>query len=172
MRRSTAAVLICALALLTSKNGNADVTPPDPADVQLMALNMYHEAKGEGRRGMLAVGWVVLNRLGDAAFPKTIEGIVYQNCQWRWTCDERNDAPRRERAWREALTLAKQLLTKPPSDPTRGALWLHADTVADPGWRPQLAPSTRIGNHLFYARPDRLPRPRRKPHRPVLYASR
>ena len=36
-------------------------------DVRVMALNMYHEARGEGRLGMLAVGWVVLNRMADKA---------------------------------------------------------------------------------------------------------
>ena len=39
-----------------------------------MALNMYHEARGEGRLGMLAVGWVVLNRMADKAYPKTVAG--------------------------------------------------------------------------------------------------
>jgi spore germination cell wall hydrolase CwlJ-like protein len=33
-----------------------------------MALNMYHEARGEGRLGMLAVGWVVLNRMADRSY--------------------------------------------------------------------------------------------------------
>ena len=34
-------------------------------DIRIMALNMYHEARGEGRLGMLAVGWVVLNRMAS-----------------------------------------------------------------------------------------------------------
>jgi N-acetylmuramoyl-L-alanine amidase len=37
-------------------------------DIRVMALNMYHEARGEGRLGMLAVGWVVLNRMADRSY--------------------------------------------------------------------------------------------------------
>ena len=121
MRRWTAALLTCALALQASAASHAAPPPPDPKDVRVLALNMYHEAKGEGRQGMLAVGWVVLNRLADAAFPKTIEDIVYQGCQWGWTCDDRPDAPQPDGAWHQSLQLARHLLTLPPADPTRGA---------------------------------------------------
>lgn len=145
---------------------------PEHGAIHLLALNMYHEAKGEGREGMLAVGWVVLNRMADEAFPKTVEGVVFQGCQWSWTCDDRPDAPRQDGAWRQSLHLAQLLLTRPPADPTRGALWFQAASDGDPGRRPQMAPSARIGSHLFYARADRLPRPGAKPGRRLFYTGR
>ena len=58
-----------------------------------MALNMYHEARGEGRLGMLAVGWVVLNRMADKAYPETVAEVIYQGCQFSWVCDRRSDWP-------------------------------------------------------------------------------
>ena len=77
-----------------------------------MALNMYHEARGEGRLGMLAVGWVVLNRMADKSYPGTVAGVVYQGCQFSWVCDRRSDRPRDGSAWRRALELAAELLSR------------------------------------------------------------
>lgn len=138
---------------------------PDPAALRAMALNIYHEAKGEGRHGMLAVGWVVLNRMADAAFPDRVEEVVGQGCQFGWLCDARPDEPADPRAWRQAVGVAGELLAgaPPPADPTRGAMWFHHAGREDPAWGDRIAPSARVGNHLFYAKTARLPRPRPKP---------
>ena len=61
-----------------------------------VALTMYWEARGEGRKGMLAVGSVVLNRVDDDRFPDSACGVVYQGgetppCQFSWWCDGRSD---------------------------------------------------------------------------------
>ncbi len=149
--------------------------PADPHEVELLALSMYHEAKGEGRAGMLAVGWVVQNRVADRGYPDSIEGVVRQGCQFGWTCDDRPDEPTHKGAWRVALALAERLLAAdPPADPTRGALSFHHTANESPGWEAggRVAPSVRIGDHLFYARVDRLPRPARKPWRALQVAQR
>lgn len=46
--------------------------------VRCMALNLYWEARSEGREGMLAVGWVVLNRVAHPKFPNTVCGVIQQ----------------------------------------------------------------------------------------------
>lgn len=117
-----------------------------------MALTLYWEARGEGRRGMIAVGWTVLNRVRSRRFPATVCAVVHEGgerppCQYSWWCDGRSDRPRDRQSWQEALGLATQLLRRPPRDPTRGALffrgagargrWKHVRTV-------------RIGRHVFY----------------------
>jgi spore germination cell wall hydrolase CwlJ-like protein len=136
----------------------------DERSLELLAKNMYYEAGGEGRNGMLAVGWVVLNRVADDSFPPTIEDVVLQGCQFGWTCDERSDEPPDTRPWQLARRLAGQLLSGfPPPDPTRGGMWFHHADQEDPGWGGRIAPSVRIGGHLFYARVGRLHRPSRKP---------
>ena len=120
--------------------------------VRVMALNMYHEARGEGRKGMVAVGWVVLNRMADPAYPDTIREVVYQGCQFSWVCDGRSDRPRDGRAWRKAVKLAAEMLNDPMSDPTRGALWYHATWVKRPNLGSPVTTVARIGRHVFYAR--------------------
>jgi hypothetical protein len=41
-------------------------------------------------------------------------------------------------------------------------MWFRRADADDPGWG-GAAPAVRIGNHLFYAKPSRLPRPKPKP---------
>jgi spore germination cell wall hydrolase CwlJ-like protein len=128
-------------------------------DIRVMALNMYHEARGEGRIGMLAVGWVVLNRMADGAYPDTVRGVIYQGCQFSWVCDGISDRPRDPEAWRKAVKTAADLLRRPRIDPTRGAMWYHASWVRDPGFGPRVAEVRRIGRHVFYARAKPTPVP-------------
>jgi hypothetical protein len=87
----------------TAADPTAAGAAPDPGALEALALNIYHEAKGEGRRGMLAVGWVVLNRASDPAFPRRVEDVVTQGCQFFWLCDAHPDEPADGRAWRRAL---------------------------------------------------------------------
>jgi len=117
-----------------------------------VALAMYWEARGEGRKGMLAVGSVVLNRVDDQRFPDTACGVVYQGgetppCQFSWWCDGKSDRPTQQAAWNKSLTLARELLLTRPTDPTQGALFFH-NTSIDAPWRRER--TARIGSHIFY----------------------
>ena len=135
----------CAISWPTKADSVSDA-------VRVMALNMYHEARGEGRTGMIAVGWVVLNRMADPAYPASVRGVVYQGCQFSWVCDRRSDRPRDGRAWRKALQLAAMMLSEPAPDPTRGALWYHATRIKRPNLGSPVTTAARIGRHVFYVR--------------------
>lgn len=117
-----------------------------------LALAMYWEARGEGRPGMIAVGWTVLNRVRASHFPATPCEVVYQGgeqppCQFSFWCDGRSDRPRDQSSWRSALIVAAHLLTKPPTDPTAGALYYHSTTIRPPWKRVRTA---QVGRHVFY----------------------
>lgn len=168
MRRLGAAMLVFGLGLVPLAPARAG--GPSTVDIRILALNMYHEARGEGRLGMLAVGWVVLNRMADKSYPDTVAEVVYQGCQFSWVCDDRSDRPRDGRSWRGALHLAAELLARPVADPTRGAMWYHASWVRDPGFGPRVAAVTRIGRHIFYGRVGRMVPATRAPR--LLLASR
>ena len=124
--------------------------------IRCLALNIYFEARSETPRGKEAVAAVTINRLRSAYFPKTICEVVRQggdealhNCQFSWWCDGRSDIPRESRSWREAKALAERVLRKGIKDPTRGALWYHADYVK-PVWRREKTRVVKIGKHIFY----------------------
>ena len=117
-----------------------------------LALALYWEARGEGRHGMIAVGWTVLNRVRSEHFPATPCEVVRQGgeqppCQFSWWCDGRSDRPRERRDWRSALMIAADLLTNPPPDPTGGAIFYHSTSIRSPWKRERTA---RIGQHVFY----------------------
>lgn len=163
-----AAVMLLAASPGHATEASVDSYRIDAATQRLLALNMYHEARGEGRQGMLAVGWVVLNRSEDRAFPRSIRDVIMQGadasrCQWAWLCNGRGEtAPRDGTLWKEALELARELLVAPPPDPTGGALWFRQIVEGDPGWG-EVVRTARIGNHIFYARDLGFDAPRRRP---------
>lgn len=88
------------------------------AAVVCLALTMYHEGRGEGPVGMLAIGQVVLNRSENAPrWPKDICDVVHQGgslplrrCQFIWYCDGLSDRPTDSGAWLESLALSSMLL--------------------------------------------------------------
>lgn len=128
----------------------------DAAELECLALNIYHEARGEPEAGQVAVAQVVLNRVVDRRFPGTICAVVKQgarpkrrDCQFSWWCDGRSDRPADLGAWHAAKSLAGDVVAGRHPDPTGGALWYHADDVA-PEWRKTFAPAAEIGRHRFY----------------------
>ena len=48
----------------------------DQSDIELMALCLWREARGEGQDGMRAVGHVIKNRVGAPGFAKTLRGVI------------------------------------------------------------------------------------------------
>jgi hypothetical protein len=123
-----------------------------------LALNIYHEARGESLDGQVAVAQVVMNRVGDAEFPGQVCEVVRQGgerprdrCQFSWWCDGRGDRPEDLAAWTGSKDLARRILAGSLDDPTGGALWYHADHVA-PDWDMDIIRQAKIGRHVFYGR--------------------
>jgi spore germination cell wall hydrolase CwlJ-like protein len=119
-----------------------------------LALALYWEARGEGSAGMTAVGWTIMNRVYHREFPATPCEVVYQGgeqrgCQFSWWCDGKSDKPRDWHSWEHALLISAKLLTDPPADPTRGALFYHSTSIAVP-WRRKRLRTAQIGRHIFY----------------------
>ena len=126
--------------------------------LRCLALNIYHEARGEPLQGKIAVAHVVLNRVAASQWPGQICAVVQQGgerrryrCQFSWWCDGRSDRPRDVAAWRESLLVALLIRRGATDDPTKGALWYHADTVS-PYWSKVFTPYKKIGRHIFYVK--------------------
>ena len=54
-----------------------------PDTLKCMALNIYHEARGDNYAGKVAVSDVVLNRVNDTRYPNTICDVIYQGGEER-----------------------------------------------------------------------------------------
>ena len=129
-----------------------------PGEIKCLATAIFFEARGEPEKGQLAVAQVVLNRLKNPAYPKTICGVVYQNrwirngCQFSFACDgtaHRIDEPG---PWKEAETLATKVVNDESGEflaDIGTATHYHAVYVR-PYWARWMKKADKIGNHIFY----------------------
>jgi len=133
--------------------------------VKSLALNIYHEARGEDAEGMVAVGIVTLNRVRNHRFPNSVVGVVKQGgetlhkCQFSWWCDGKSDIPKDKASWRIAQEIAVGILSGEYVDPTEGALSYYNPNKTSPCWGKSKSLIKDIGSHRYYGD---IPWPERK----------
>jgi N-acetylmuramoyl-L-alanine amidase len=122
-----------------------------PENVLCMALNIYHEARSKSLAGQIAVANVTLNRVKSDRFPDTVCEVVYQDHQFSWFWDGKDDTPTETKAWEISKMIAETMLTPDNAilDNTEGSLYYHADYVT-PYWSKIFEPVKKIGTHIFY----------------------
>lgn len=112
-------------------------------DTNLLARTVNAEARGEPYVGQVAVAAVILNRIADPAFPKTVADIVYQPKAFSSVDDGQINLPPSA----SAIRAAQEAISG--SDPSGGAVFFFnpAKTKNKFIWsRPQIK---QIGNHIF-----------------------
>jgi spore germination cell wall hydrolase CwlJ-like protein len=139
------------------------------ADVECLAMNIYHEARNQPFAGQLAVASVVINRVRDERFPDTVCGVVRQGptrpswkgtgelipvrnrCQFSWYCDGKSDKPLELKQFKRIYLLAIDILRGDTLnlDITDGATHYHADYVT-PSWASSKTKTIEIEDHIFY----------------------
>lgn len=129
----------------------AMMAPPsvDPEQHKCLALNIYHEARGERVEGQIAVAQVTLNRVKHDEWGSTICEVVYQPKQFSWTHLVKDQTPKAGKSWEVAKVIARDVMIGNVEDPTIGAVYYHANYV-NPNWAEYMDLSKVIGNHLFY----------------------
>jgi spore germination cell wall hydrolase CwlJ-like protein len=126
-------------------------------EIRCLAMNIYHEARGEPKAGKYAVAKVTMNRVESSAYPNDICRVVYQMDrknrryigQFSWTVDDLEDIPQESKAWLDSVSIAKEMYTKPVKTKVADALYYHADYV-HPRWARQKVRIAKIGRHIFY----------------------
>lgn len=129
-------------------NVNEELTLSMLTDVQLLALCVWGEARGEAHVGKLAVAHVVLNRVGKKSwYGRSIRDVIVKPYQFSFMQGLEDvfvlaaDDP--------AAVVAYLVLSEHTIDPTKGATHFHARYVM-PDWARALRFKVAIGNHLFY----------------------
>jgi N-acetylmuramoyl-L-alanine amidase len=147
------------LAQLKAAELQASPITAEVRDKQLdcLAKNIYHEAKGEPFEGKVAVAQVTINRAASGQFPSDICKVVYQKnvvydkvlCQFSWYCEQATVAkPKNTAAYKECQIVARQVLLEEFRLPSLNkALYFHA-THINPGWKREKVAT--IGGHVFY----------------------
>ncbi len=148
--------ILIASVLLAAASVNVSAAEPD--QIACLAENMYHEARNQEPVGIIAVGFVVVNRVEDNRFPSDICKVVRQGgevrrnkCQFSWYCDGKSDRIANRLAYKQIEEYARMILSGRLSDPSGGALFYHA-TYADPYWRDMFKQTLTVCDHIFYRR--------------------
>lgn len=136
-------ITYCAEIITEDREKAKEVISINNEDFYLLAKLVTGEARGESYEGQVAVAAVVINRVQDPRFPKTIKDVIYQNKAFsvvdngQINLDPTDSATK---AVREALY---------GKDPTGGAIYFWNPDIATCKWIRTLTPYTRIGNHVF-----------------------
>jgi spore germination cell wall hydrolase CwlJ-like protein len=132
------------------------------AAVICLALNIYHEARGEPIEGRRMVAYVTMNRANWNQ--RLVCPTVFADRQFSWTNQNvtfskkgytlhMTAKPRDKKAWTSAMREARRILQvgKMPAhlDPSHGATHYHADYVW-PKWSRQFECVKVVGRHYFY----------------------
>lgn len=125
---------------INSTSGSASSSS---ANIELLARAVYGEARGEPYAGQVAVAAVILNRVEDSRFPKTISGVVYQSGAFDVVADGQINLTPNSTAYQAARDALNGW------DPTYGCLYYYNPKTATNAWIRQLPISVTIGSHVF-----------------------
>ncbi|WP_375195909.1 cell wall hydrolase [Sphingobium sp.] len=120
---------------------------------------IYYEAGSEPEDGQRAVAQVVLNRVRNPAWPKSVCGVIYQGsertdarCQFSFSCDGSMARMASTQGWTRARLIASEALAGRAYKPVGLATFYHTLAVR-PDWAAAMRPVAVIGAHIFYRAP-------------------
>lgn len=137
-------------------------SPPQITKTEEACLTqaIYYEAGNQPRQGKEAVALVILNRVNQPHYAKSICGVVHQStrirdrliCQFSYYCEVPSKKINAE-WWKESTMIARRSLTNSFEYGTikkiGTAKYFHASYVM-PHWAKQKEFTAQIGDHLFY----------------------
>jgi spore germination cell wall hydrolase CwlJ-like protein len=133
-----------------SKDFDFDATTKGQ-ELGCLAMNIYHEGRGESARGRAAIASVTLNRVKSRQYPDTICKVVWQPKQFSWTkVNARHHIIRDAAAWQQALVVARLFIKGAQIAEVGDATHYHSVRV-QPSWSDSSQMIARVGDHFFYA---------------------
>jgi N-acetylmuramoyl-L-alanine amidase len=125
-------------------SGNAITTEiPASGNLNLLAHLINGEAASEPYVGKVAVGGVVMNRIQNPRFPKTIAGVVYQPHAFESVSNGIFNRPVNNESLRAAVDAISGW------DPSGGALYFFNPAKTNNPWIWARSIVTQIGRHVF-----------------------
>lgn len=127
-----------------------------PEDICIAAKTAYGEARGEGRDGIIAVIWVILNRANKPGWwGKNVIEVCYSPLQFScWNITDPNYKKLAfidltSRTFMYILGITLEVFSGTIPDITFGATNYHAEDV-NPEWAAKMFKTIKIGKHIFY----------------------
>ena len=129
----------------------ADVRVMDAGSIgdeaHCLAIAVYFESKGEPLDGQLAVAQVIVNRMEDGRFGRSICAVVKAPRQFSFVKDGAIPTPTNHNAWETAKAVALIAISGSWPEIAPDATHFHATRV-NPGWK--LRRIATVGQHVFY----------------------
>jgi len=127
----------------------------DQRDLTLLTLLVKGEAENQSIEGMIAVGFVAMNRYRKGGwFGNTIPKVILKKKQF--SCFNEDNVNKRrimaakaDKWWTFCFNAAYLAYCNAVKDPTNGADHYHARSVK-PRWASKMTKTVEIGNHIFY----------------------
>jgi N-acetylmuramoyl-L-alanine amidase len=125
-----------------------------PADQFLLALAIYREARNQPMAAKQAVAHVILNRVRNPGFPKSVAKVIMQpNAFSSFRRDDPNYAklpdPYSLADWR-AFEECCEAAENPGEDVTRGATFFHSPMPNPPKWAAPEKLTAEVGAFRFF----------------------
>ena len=119
-------------------------------EMQCLANNIYHEARGEGIAGMMGVAQVTLNR-ADTQYrgKKTLCGVVHDSHQFSWTKDNQKTRKLDKPSWQQSLHIAQLVLLGVRIKEIEDSIYFHSHKIKSPIWTKNLSVNKKIGQHIY-----------------------
>lgn len=153
MKKLALSAVILLLSLVGSAQSAEYTTgiPHDKKELTCLTTMVYHESRGEGRKGMLAVAYVAINRAGKNTdrWGRTICEVVRKPYQFEGMLHA-NKIVKEKEVWEEAEEISTLAFYGLLKDPTKGAVYFHANYI-QPSWAYVKTKTLQLGNHIFYA---------------------
>lgn len=122
-------------------------------EIECLALNIYHEARGESWAGKVGVAQITINR-ADTAFrkKKTICSVVYDPAQFSWTLSTKKRFTRPQGdVWGESLLAAKEAASGLRIKGLETSKHYYAEWIRPPYWSKGMTFVLPIGQHRYLA---------------------
>ena len=118
-------------------------------DLFWLAVNAYHEARGECDEGIQGVCHVVLNRCKRRRM--TIKQVVLQPWQFSWANNGKRPPISEYEAFHRCLSLAERTMEEREMGiDFGGADHYYADYIKMPSWAGDFERVAKVGKHIFY----------------------
>lgn len=163
--KATAALLVLSVAACSATSPTQPAAPEvvsrtanglqlTDRDAACLREAIYHESAANSLDGGRAVAHVILNRAQDPRFPNSVCGVIADGeaqgrCQFSYRCDGKPEVLADRKKLEGAIMATEVVLANPDEDPTSGALFFHARTMA-PGWFASLRRTIVAGGNIFY----------------------
>lgn len=128
-------------------------------DREIAAATVFGEASNQGYSGQLAVAWVIRNRRDSGRWGHTLAHVCLAYEQFSsWNGDRQSranilraaDAPDSDAIILDCLKAVDAATSGSGIDPTGGAMFYYADSIAAPSWTVGATFTVQIGNQRFY----------------------